>query len=398
MIDLEFIAAIAMDTSVLFDVHDLWRHHQALWLPLGGTPLIALMIYSRLDRAPIRWFSQVDGRSSQLSFKYRTGTALMLRYGGLFGKCLPQPEYLPIYETEKIAAWIAEMKRGSKPVCVTTFASSAVRICCEAQRRGLNIRGAVFITIGEPLTAAKRDIIAAAGAKAVCRYAITEAGVLGYVCGEPSAADDVHFLSTNLALIQARRYLEQGAHVNAMYLTSLLPVAPKILINVESGDYGVVQERQCSCHFGALGYTTHIYGIRSFEKLTGEGVTFAGTDLAKIVDEALPAQFGGTGIDYQVVEEEGADGLSRLYLLVNPALGQIDEQRIITCFLTELGNQSEAQKIMAEIWAQSATIRVRRERPIGTRAGKVFPFHLAASIAVKAAEKAADSPHENIHS
>lgn len=36
MIDLEFIAAIAMDTSILFDVQDLWAHDQALWLPLGG--------------------------------------------------------------------------------------------------------------------------------------------------------------------------------------------------------------------------------------------------------------------------------------------------------------------------------------------------------------------------
>jgi hypothetical protein len=391
MIDLDFIAAVAVDTSVLFDVHDLWRHEQAIWLPLGGTALIALMIYSRLGRTPARWFSQVDGRSSQLSFKYRAGTTLMLRYGRLLGRRWPQAEYLPLYGAEKVAAWIAAMRRRSKPVCVTTFASSAVRICCEAQRRGCDIRGAAFITIGEPLTKARRDLIEAAGATAVCRYAITEAGILGYACAEPRAADDVHFLSSNLALVQARRSVEQGANVNALYLTSLLPVAPKILINVESGDYGLVQEHECSCRFGALGYTTHIAGIRSFEKLTGEGVTFAGTDLAKIIDEVLPGQFGGTGIDYQVVEEEGADGLPRLYLLANPALGPIDEQSIIKCFLSELGKQSEAQKIMAEIWSQSAAIRVRRERPIGTRAGKVFPFHLAGGAAANLSESRSSS-------
>jgi hypothetical protein len=34
-------------------------------------------------------------------------------------------------------------------------------------------------------------------------------------------------------------------------------------------------------------------------------------------------------------------------------------------------------------------VRVRRERPIGTRAGKVFPFHLAAGTGVKSAEQIA---------
>ena len=348
------------------------------------------MIYARLGRAPRRWFSQIDGRSSQLSFKYRAGTELMLRYGCLFGRRLPQPEFVPIYGAEKVARWIAELKRASRSACVTTFASSAVRVCDEAQRSGFDIRGAVFITIGEPLTAARRKIIEAAGARAVCRYAITEAGILGYACGDPRDVDDVHLLKTNLAMIQAKRsVLHDSNVVEATYVTALLPVAPKILINVETGDYASLQKRNCSCEFGALGYSTHLAHIRSFEKLTGEGVTFAGTDLAKIVDEVLPAQFGGTGIDYQVVEEEGPDGLPRLDLLVNPALGNIDEQGIIACFLTELAKQSEAQKIMAEIWAQSATVRVRRQPPIGTRAGKVFPFHLGTSRAAGPADQPA---------
>jgi hypothetical protein len=277
MIDLEFIAAMAADTAILFDVHGLWRHEQAVWLPLGGTALIALMIYARLDRAPSRWFSQVDGRSSQLSFKYRTGTSLMLRYRSLCGGQLPQPEFVPVYGAERVARWLAELRKNSKSACVTTFASSAVRVCDEARRSGLDIRGAAFITIGEPLTAARRGIIEAAGASAVCRYAITEAGILGYACGDPHEPDDLHLLKTNLALIQARRAVCHDANlVDATYVTSLLAAAPKILLNVETGDYGVVHERHYACGFGALGYSTHLSAVRSFEKFTGEGVTFAG--------------------------------------------------------------------------------------------------------------------------
>jgi hypothetical protein len=395
-VDLEFIAAMATDTAVLFDVHDLWRHDQAIWLPLGGTALIALMIYARLDRAPLRWFSQIDGKTSRLSFKYRLGTELMLRYGRLFGRRLPQPEFLPLYGADEVALWIGEAKTRGTSICLTTFASSAVRVCGEAQKRRLDIAGTAFITIGEPLTAARRKAIEAAGAKAVCRYAFTEAGILGYACGEPQHADDMHLLQTNLALIQARRAIGLGeAAVEAFYVTSLLAAAPKVLINVENGDYGVMQARDCSCEFGALGYSTHLAAVRSFEKLTGEGVTFAGADLARIIDEVLPARFGGGGLDYQVVEEEGPDGFSKLFLLVNPDLGKISEPDIVECFLSSLARQSEGQKIMAEIWAQSKTVQVRRERPVGTRAGKVFPFHLVNGDR-KSEEASSAVCHENI--
>ena len=41
LVDLDFIAALADDTAVTFDAHNLWRAKQALWLPVGGTALIA---------------------------------------------------------------------------------------------------------------------------------------------------------------------------------------------------------------------------------------------------------------------------------------------------------------------------------------------------------------------
>jgi hypothetical protein len=92
-------------------------------------------------------------------------------------------------------------------------------------------------------------------------------------------------------------------------------------------------------------------------------------------------------VDYQIVEEEEASSLPRLFLLVDPGVGEIKESDIVACFLMELAKQSEAQKIMAEIWAQSEAVQVRRARPVGTRAGKVFPFHLMPGAKTKLAEQ-----------
>ncbi|HWP57798.1 MAG TPA: hypothetical protein VNL14_07925 [Candidatus Acidoferrales bacterium] len=378
LIDLDFIAALALDTAILFDVHGLGRQPHAVWLPLGGMALIALLMYSRVGAKSLRWFSQVDGRTARLSFKYRLGTDLLILYGRAFGGKLPLPEYVPVYEAKKIAIWLLETLRTEKRATVTTFASSAVRVCLSAGQLGGDLGGAAFITVGEPLTAAKRKVIEASGAKAIPRYAFTEAGILGYGCGTPAEPDDMHHLRGNSALINAPRAIDgEGRSVAAFYVTSLLKTAPKILINVENGDFGAMVEKRCSCGFGELGYSVHLSAIRSFEKLTGEGVTFAGVDLTKILEEALPARFGGTGVDYQVVEEETAGGFTRLSLIVSPALGEIDERALIDCFLTELGRQAEVSKIMAEIWAQAGALAVRRALPLSTRAGKVFPFHLS---------------------
>ncbi|MGH7844070.1 MAG: hypothetical protein ACREQW_02700 [Candidatus Binatia bacterium] len=381
MIDLDFIAAMAVDTAVLFDVHRVWDHPQGIWLPLGGTALVALMIYSRLGRSPLKWFSQIEGRAARLSFKYRMGTDLMLFYGSLFGRKLPFPEHVPVHGAAKVAAWMAEMLRTSGRACLTTFASSAVRVCLSAQKLGADFAGATFITIGEPLTAAKVKVIESMGARAIPRYAFTEAGILGYGCGAPQASDDMHLLSGNVAVIDSARFVTDNAvSVPAFYVTSLLKTAPKILINVENGDCGLIERSRCSCLFDRLGYSTHISKVRSFEKLTGEGVTFAGVDLGRIIEEVLPSRFGGHGVDYQVVEQEGDDGLPRLSLIASPTLGNIDEAEVLKCFLAELGKQTEAQKIMAEIWAQSSSLHVRRELPLATRAGKVFPFHVSLGI------------------
>ncbi len=77
--------------------------------------------------------------------------------------------------------------------------------------------------------------------------------------------------------------------------------------------------------------------MRSSDKLTGEGVTFIGTDLVNIIEEILPAKFGGASTDYQILKEEDEQGHTRLSIIVDPKLGAIDEVELITTVLHELG-------------------------------------------------------------
>ena len=145
---------------------------------------------------------------------------------------------------------------------------------------------------------------------------------------------------------------------------------------MESGDYGVIEKRRCGCPLEELGLEQHIYNIRSFDKLTGEGMTFVGTDILRIIEEVLPAQFGGASTDYQMVEEEDERGYTSLSLSVSPEVGAIDEDELIKTVLTELSKGNDTQRMMTQIWSQARMLRVKRQRPPITAAGKLLPLHI----------------------
>ena len=50
----------------------------------------------------------------------------------------------------------------------------------------------------------------------------------------------------------------------------------------------------CRCVWHQLGFTLRLQNIRSYEKLTAEGMHFVGADLLALVEETLPAAFGGS--------------------------------------------------------------------------------------------------------
>jgi hypothetical protein len=158
--------------------------------------------------------------------------------------------------------------------------------------------------------------------------------------------------------------------VGAFYLTSMLPASPKLLLNVEFDDCGVIEERDCGCPLGALGLSVHLREIRSFGKLVTEGVALVGSDMQRILEEDIPRTFGGSALDYQLVEEEDERGFTRLTLVVNPRVGPVDERRLIEAVTTALRRGSVASSVAGAFWETAGTFRVRREEPFVSRRGK----------------------------
>jgi hypothetical protein len=141
-------------------------------------------------------------------------------------------------------------------------------------------------------------------------------------------------------------------------------------------DYGILEERRCGCDLESYGYTTHIREIRSYSKLTGEGVTLIGNEVASVIEEVLPARFGGTPLDYQLVEQEDEQGFTRLYLFVSPRLAIPDEVQVIAVVLEALSESSPMADAARSVWQHTGALRVKRMEPVLTERGKHFPLRL----------------------
>jgi hypothetical protein len=184
-----------------------------------------------------------------------------------------------------------------------------------------------------------------------------------------------------MAVISRRQVIPHfDVSVDAYLFTTILYESPKLLLNVGMGDYGEIDTTGCSCPFGDLGFNVALGNINSYEKLTGEGVTFVDTDFVRILEYELPATFGGQSTDYQLLEEEDAQGLTRLQLLVSPRVGPLDERAVIEKFMrllrtSEASPESWAQSGV-EMWRQAGMVSVRRQEPLATSSGKILPFFL----------------------
>lgn len=373
-VELPFIADLAVNQALALHLHGLSQYDFAVWmLSLGGTFALRL---AKLGRTPLAWFYPLGPISSKLKVS-SLGFAVLSR---LMGCPFPAAKFLGLQDSERMVAWLAEHLKKGKSICIVCYASSAVRISAAAIEKGMSLEGVYFIVLGEPFSKAKRRIVNVAGARAIVQFGFTEAGFMACSCVNPDSSDDLHFFSDCYGMVQRSREVgKSGLAVQALAFTSLLSPAPKILLNVESGDYGIVKRRRCGCGFEEFGLHEHISRIRSFEKLSGEGMSFIQTDLLHILEKVLPAVFGGTSADYQVLEEERENGILQLSLIVSPRIGPVDESEVCQIFLQELEQEGGFSKVGAGIWRQAETVKVKRQWPIATKVGKVLPFHIMKS-------------------
>lgn len=370
---LPLVEELTASTGSMLVAHGLVGARHVFWVT---APLNPMLSYLKLRQEIVRWF--IPMRSIPL--KAALAARLVVLGGRLAGQRVPVPRFLDSDEVGGFVRWIDRRPRDGRPLVVSTLTSMAVRVAISAREAGVDLTGVTFRVQSEPLTDARYRHLRASGARVVDNYALTEAQDIGFSCAASETASDLHFFSQRYALVERERpVVEGGPGVDAMLITSLFEAAPKLCLNTETGDYARVERRACGCDLGALGLTTHLSEIRSFEKLSAEGVSFVRTSLIRVLEEVLPARFGGASVDYQLVEEEGPDSATRLVLRVSPAVGRIDEEAMKGALLSELGSGGIMDQHQAELLRRAGSVIVSRQSPLATAAGKVLPFHLIRS-------------------
>jgi hypothetical protein len=103
-----------------------------------------------------------------------------------------------------------------------------------------------------------------------------------------------------------------------------------------------------------------------------------GSEMLRVLEEVLPARFGGSPLDYQLMEEEDDKGFTRMSLIISPRVTIADEAEVIRVVLDALAQSSTAANLAQALWRQAGTLSVLRQEPVWTARGKLNPLHLAA--------------------
>jgi hypothetical protein len=302
--DLEFVRRGAAWERLVAEACAGPGYRGAVWMPPGGSavlPLLRMLMASR--RAQPVWFSQLDPEAPDFPARYRwSARALRVAAAGA-GRSFPSPIYAPVDDPSPVLGWVDGARRAGRRAVLVCVASAVVALALAAGRARRDLANLVCWAMGEPMTAARRAIIEAAGATVVPIYGSMESGSLAFGCLSPQAPDDLHVLRHASALVAAGDARPPSRlPARAILVTSLDRASSLVLLNTSLGDQASLVERACGCPFDAHGWTTHIQEIDSFEKLTARGMNLLDAEVAHTLEEVLPGRFGGAPTDYQLVE------------------------------------------------------------------------------------------------
>jgi hypothetical protein len=373
-LDLELIAQMAPHWAVWFAEHCLLAEPLVFVQPYYPAAITHQLMAARFGNRFWKWFSTGGGGS----LSYRLVSAYV--HGAVrLATGLPGPEPVAASELLTVGAYLADLAATGRRPGVNTTPSMAARISLQMVQHGRSLRGVTFLLGAEPLTEPRKESIERSGARATITYGFSEGGNVGNQCRYAERADAVHVSLDTFAVLQRPRLVASGDTVPALLMTTFRPASPLVLLNAEIGDYAAIERRACGCRFGRLGYTQQLHTVRSYGKLTGDGVTFLDADIIQVLEDSLPRAFGGSLADYQLVETQSEQGLPRYELLVSPALGRLDERALAAQFLEALSGRKRPYQFMVNQWVRSGAFRVRRDYPqVGAR-GKLLPFRTLGS-------------------
>ena len=379
-ISLDWLRIRALGIGLFLNSHNLWSHAHAIYEPiLPASTGINNLLYNAKFRIPTdRWFARRIPVNSRIEACYHYSvTYLLVMTARLLGHNFPKPEFIEDGGIEAILRWVEDKRTQAKACCIKTTASNAAKIANVACKKGFSLEGTKFISGGEPFTESKQEVIKRAGASAVPRYNYGGGLTVGLGCANPLYTDEVHVNQYMLAVIQQPRPLTvQDCVIRPLLCTTLHASAPRLLLNVDNGDYAETLLRDCGCALQRAGLTLHLHHIRSYEKFTGEGMNYFYGDLFELLEKILPREFGGGPGDYQLVEEEDGNGQTRLTLLVHPLVEKLEEEKLLSRLQLGLAEGSRNNRSMSKLWQDSRTFRIRREVPHASPRGKILPLHL----------------------
>ncbi len=369
LMDLAFIRDHGVNVSLAVEAAGGADWLKAVWEVPGGSALYRMLKLSSFGTPVARWFTQVDPAAPGLHLRYRWSHRLA-RWASLATAApLPPPVHAPLDDALPVGRWMAEVVcRGGTP-WVRTLPSSAVRACQAAVDAGIDLAGGWFTISGEPVTDAKLEAIRRSGARASPRYGSMETGPIAWGCVVPACSDDMHLFHDLYAVVQ-----RPGDP--SLFATSLRRATAQVMLNLSMGDQGTLAPSACGCPLERLGWTTHLSGVQSREKLTAGGMTFYDVDVVRVLEHVLPGRFGGGPTDYQLVEDEAGSGEPVVRLLVHPAVGPVDEARVAEAFLAAIGAGSGAERIMGTVWRDARLLRVERHPPLPGASGKILHLHV----------------------
>jgi hypothetical protein len=376
---LDHLAIQAEHRLVGLAAHGLAGAPSALWRPIlpAGSGLNTVLRAARSGEPPQRWFTPNTDHQLRGAWQYRAATTTAVAVGRLCGSRLPWPEPVAFDDAGRIARWMAGERDQHGRVWLNTTVSNGVRVAEAAQAEAIDLTGATFMIAGEPVTAAKVQRIRASGASFFSDYGMSETGRVAIGCACPKVESDLHVLSDAYAIIGWMKVVPHSDEcVSSFHVTALSERSPSLLLNVEFDDDGTIEQARCGCPLESLGLRTHLRDVRSYGKLTGEGMTLVGSAVVRILEEMLPARCGGSPLDYQLIEEEDDRAFTRLTLIASPRITASDEM-LREAVLSSLTSAGGAADFARALWQQAGTLRVRRAEPYVSDRGKQASFRSA---------------------
>jgi hypothetical protein len=93
------------------------------------------------------------------------------------------------------------------------------------------------------------------------------------------------------------------------------------------------------------------------------------------MEQVLAPRFGGSALEYQLLETQDARGIAIHTLRVSPRVGVLDETACLETFKRALFELRAPYRLMLEMWDRVTPIQILRAPPLMTARGKTLPFY-----------------------